>query len=186
MMTEKEKMRAGMLFSYSDKEILAECDKAHQLSQKYNLVPFNSEESRLLIKKLIPNIPDTTQIMPPIFCDHGNGIHLGEHVFINAGSTFLDDSLITIGSHTLVGPNASFYTPIHPSDYLERRKPQEYSKPITIGCDCWIGGSVTILPGITIGDRVIIGAGSVVTHDIPSDTTAAGNPCRIIKQNRNN
>ena len=113
-----------------------------------------------------------------------NGITLGEHVFINYNCTFLDGGGIRIGDHTLIGPDCHLYTPQHPMDYVARREPQEYSVPITIGADCWLGGNVTVCPGVTIGDRCIIAAGSVVTHDIPSDSLAAGNPAVVKKRLR--
>ena len=94
----------------------------------------------------------------------------------------LDGGIITIGSHTKVGPNCQFLTPNHPIDYIERRKLVERCSPITIGEDCWLGGGVTVCPGVTIGDRCIIGAGSVVVKDIPSDSMAVGNPCRVIRK----
>lgn len=94
----------------------------------------------------------------------------------------LDGGDITIGDHTLIGPNCAFYTSCHPVDYLERRKPQETCKPITIGEDCWLGGNVVVLGGVTIGPRTVIGAGSVVVKDIPADCVAVGNPCRVVKR----
>ena len=114
-------------------------------------------------------------------CDHGHGIHLGENVFINYNCTILDGGLITIGDNTQIGPNCQFLTPNHPIDYLERRKSIERCSPITVGSDCWFGGGVTVCPGVHIGDRCIIGAGSVVVKDIPSDSIAVGNPCKVIR-----
>ena len=111
-----------------------------------------------------------------------HGIKLGENVFINYNGTMLDGGLISIGSNTQVGPNCQFLTPNHPIDFVERRKPIERCSPITIGEDCWLGGGVTVCPGVTIGDRCIIGAGSVVVKDIPSDSIAVGNPCRVIRK----
>ena len=101
--------------------------------------------------------------------------------FVNYNGMFLDAGKITIGSRTLIGPNCSLYTPQHPIDYMQRRKTNETALPIVIGEDCWLGGNVTVCPGVTIGNRTVIGAGSVVTHDIPSDCMAAGNPCKVIK-----
>ena len=103
-------------------------------------------------------------------------------MFINYNGTMLDGGIITIGSNTQVGPNCQFLTPNHPTDYVERRKPIERCSPITIGEDCWLGGGVTVCPGVAIGDRCIIGAGSVVVKDIPSDSIAVGNPCRVIRR----
>ena len=120
-------------------------------------------------------------IVPPFYCDHGHGIRLGEQVFVNAGCTFLDGAYITIGDYTLIGPDVRIYTPHHPMDYQARRLPQEYAYPVTIGRDCWIGGGTVICPGVRIGDRVVIGAGSVVVNDLPDDCMAAGNPAVVKK-----
>ena len=128
---------------------------------------------------LIPGIPESATIVAPFYCDHGHGIRLGEDVFINADCVLLDGGLITIGAHTRLGPKCQLYTPTHPLDAMERRRPTETAHPITIGEDCWLGGGVIVCPGVTIGDRCIIAAGSVVTRDIPSDCLAAGNPAVI-------
>ena len=140
------------------------------------------EAYRGLLQDLIPGIPETSVVCPPFHCDHGDGIRLGEHVFVNANCTFLDGGYITIGAHTLVGPCVQIYTPQHPMDYVERRTPKEYAYPVTIGEDCWIGGGAVICPGVTIGDRCIIGAGSVVTKNIPDDSVAVGNPAKVIRK----
>ena len=137
---------------------------------------------RELLEELVPEIPETSIICPPFHCDHGDGIKLGEHVFVNANCTFLDGGYITIGAHTLVGPCVQIYTPHHPMDYLERRGSKEYAYPVTIGEDCWIGGGAIICPGVTIGNRCVIGAGSVVTKDIPDDSVAVGNPARVVRK----
>ena len=134
------------------------------------------------LRALVPGIPETSIICPPFHCDHGDGIKLGEHVFVNANCTFLDGGYITIGAHTLVGPCVQIYTPHHPMDYQERRGSKEYAYPVTIGEDCWIGGGAIICPGVTIGNRCVIGAGSVVTKDIPDDSVAVGNPARVIRK----
>lgn len=137
---------------------------------------------RGLLEELIPGLPSTSIICPPFHCDHGHGIHLGEHVFINANCTFLDGAYITIGANTLIGPDVKIYTPHHPIDFIERRGSSEYAYPVTIGEDCWIGGGTIICPGVRIGNRCIIGAGSVVTKDIESDSVAVGNPAHISKK----
>ena len=114
---------------------------------------------------------------------HEIGHLLGCRVVINFNAVFLDGGGITIGNHTLIGPNCQLLTPDHPHDYMERRKTIETGLPVRIGDDCWLGGGVTVCPGVTIGNRVIVGAGSVVTHDIPDDVVVAGNPAKIIKTN---
>ncbi|WP_300725506.1 sugar O-acetyltransferase [uncultured Bacteroides sp.] len=178
-MTEFEKMRSSQLADCSDPEINESFRHCKTLLARFRMISSYHEEFRSILEDLIPGIPATSTVMPPFYCDHGNGIRLGEHVFINANCTFLDGAYITIGNHTLVGPGVQIYTPHHPIDYMERRSYKEYSYPVTIGEDCWIGGGAIILPGVTIGDRCIIGAGSVVTKDIPSDCIAVGNPAVV-------
>lgn len=182
MKTEFEKMRSEELYCFFDPDIDASIKHADKACTRFNRTNMESSEYRAVLKELIPNIPETTVIAPPFHCDHGHGIHLGEHVIININAVMLDGGNITIGDHTLIGPNCSFYTSIHPMDYLERRKPQETCKPITIGEDCWLGGNVTVVGGVKIGARSVIGAGSVVVKDIPEDCFAAGNPCRVIRK----
>lgn len=182
MKTEFEKMRSTELYDFSGKEINDSCARAKRLCGRLQSLSNYDDEYRTLIEELIPGIPKSSTVCPPFHCDHGTGIVLGENVFINYNCVMLDSGYIRIGSNTLVGPNCSFYTPQHPMNHIERRKPQETSYPITIGEDCWLGGNVTILPGVTIGDRCIIAAGSVVTKDIPDDSLAAGCPAVVKKR----
>lgn len=183
-MNEIEKMRSGLLADMSVPEIQESFIHCKKLLARMRVMSTYDEGYRELLEELIPGIPENTVICPPFYCDHGHGIILGEHVFINANCTFLDGGLIRIGAHTLIGPNVQIYTPHHPIDPLERRSSSEYSYPVTIGSDCWIGGNVTICPNVTIGNRCIIAAGSVVTRDIPDDCMAAGNPA-VIKKHLN-
>ena len=184
MKTEYEKMRSQELYYFSDPEIHASLIHAKKVCARLRSMTIYDEDYRQVIEELIPGIPQSTTICPPFHCDHGHGIRLGEHVYINAGCTFLDGACITIGDYTLIAPNVQIYTPHHPLDYRERRESKEYSYPVTIGKDCWIGGGAIILPGVTIGDRCIIGAGSVVTRDVPSDSLAVGNPA-VVKRKLN-
>lgn len=184
-MNELENMRSGMLADFTAPEIQESFRHCKTLLAKFRILSTYDADYRTILEELVPGIPKTSVIMPPFHCDHGNGIRLGEHVFINANCTFLDGAFITIGAHTLIGPNVQIYTPHHPLDYRERRESKEYSYPVTIGKDCWIGGGSIILPGVTIGDRSIIGAGSVVTKDIPSDCVAVGNPAVVKKRLHN-
>lgn len=184
MKTEFEKMRNEELYSFADSEITASIVHAQKICARLRLLSIHSEEYRGLIEELIPNIPQSTVICPPFHCDHGTGIVLGENVFINYNAVMLDGGCIRIGKNTKIGPNAQFYTPNHPLDYLERRKPQETALPITIGEDCWIAGGVTICPGVTIGNRCIVAAGSVVVQDVPDDSLVAGCPA-VIKRKLN-
>lgn len=184
-MTEFEKMRSEQLFNFTDKEVMESIAHAKKICTRLRQICEFDEGYRELIEELIPGIPKSAIICAPFSCDHGSGIRLAENVFINGGCTFLDGGYITIGENTLIGPNCCFYTPQHPFDHVERRKPQETEHSITIGKDCWLGGNVVICPGVTIGDRCIIGAGSVVTHDIEPDSVVAGNPARIIRKGTN-
>ena len=182
-MNEVEKMRSSQLADMSAPEIQVKFEHAKRLLAKMRVLSTYDEAYRGLLEELVPGIPADSIICPPFHCDHGDGIRLGEHVFVNANCTFLDGGYITIGDHTLIGPCVQIYTPHHPMDYLERRSEKEYAYPVTIGRDCWIGGGCIICPGVTIGDRCIIGAGSVVTKDIPSDSVAVGNPAKVIRKN---
>ncbi len=184
MKSEFEKMRNKEMYSFADKEISASIFRAQMICARLRMLSIQSNDYRSLIEELIPNIPKSSTICPPFHCDHGTGIIIGENVFINYNAVMLDGGYIRIGNNTKIGPNAQFYTPNHPIDYLERRKPQEKALPITIGEDCWIAGGVTICPGVTIGNRCIVAAGSVVTQDVANDSLVAGCPA-IVKRKLN-
>ena len=182
-MTEYEKMLHNLPYDYTDKEVQANILRAYYAMRDLNQCgAWDMEELHRCIKALIPDAHPSVIICPPFRCDHGNRISIGEGSFINFNGVFLDGGGITIGAHTLIGPNCQLLTPDHPHDYLERRQTIETGLPIRIGDDCWLGGGVIVCPGVTIGNHVIVGAGSVVTHDIPDDVVIAGNPARIIKK----
>lgn len=174
-------MRSGELVDTATPEMQARFSRTKRLLARMNQLSTYDEGYRAMLEALIPGIPDSVMVCPPFHCDHGDGIRLGDHAFVNSNCTFLDGGYITIGRYTLIGPCVQIYTPHHPMDYMERREDKEYYYPVTIGDDCWIGGGVIICPGVTIGDRCVIGAGSVVTRDIPSDSVAVGNPARVIR-----
>ncbi len=179
MKTEYEKMRSQELYYFSDPEIHASLVHAKKVCARLRSMTICDEDYRQVIEELIPGIPQSTTICPPFHCDHGTGIILGENVFMNYDCIMLDGGYIRIGKHTLIGPHCQFYTPQHPMDYVERREEKETAYPITIGEDCWLGGNVVVCPGVTIGNRCIIAAGSVVTKDIPDDSLAAGVPAVV-------
>lgn len=179
MKTEYEKMRSQELYYFSDPEIHASLVHAKKVCARLRSMTIYDEDYRQVIEELIPGIPQSTIICPPFHCDHGTGIILGENVFMNYDCIMLDGGYIRIGKHTLIGPHCQFYTPQHPMDYVERREEKETAYPITIGEDCWLGGNVVVCPGVTIGNRCIIAAGSVVTKDIPDDSLAAGIPAVV-------
>jgi maltose O-acetyltransferase len=181
MKTEKEKMLSGELYDALDKQLTDERLRARLLIKQLNDSREDQvDERNRILKELIPDSGDGLWLQPPFFCDYGYNIKVGEKVFFNFNCVVLDVMRVTIGNRTLFGPNVQLYTATHPMNFNERAKGLEFAKPINIGDDAWIGGSVVICPGVTIGDRTVIGAGSVVTKDIPSDVFAAGNPCRVI------
>lgn len=182
MSTEFEKMRNQEYSDVSDSDIRERLKIGKYKTSVFNKTYCRGPGFREALKDLVPTIPDSSMISPPFFCDYGDGIILGEHVFINMNCTFLDGGLIKIGNHTLVGPNVQIYTPHHPLDFKARRESVEVAYPVSIGDDSWIGGGVIICPGVTIGNRVVVGAGSVVTRDVPDDCVVVGNPARILKK----
>ncbi len=182
MKSEKEKMLAGELYNALDKQLTEERLQARLLLKQLNEGSEDEPDKRqAILQQLLPHAGGNLWLQPPFYCDYGSNIHMGDHVFFNFNCVLLDVATITIGSRTLLGPNVQLYTAGHPLDYQERAAGLEYGKPITIGEDVWIGGSAIICPGVTIGSRSVIGAGSVVTKDIPADVMAVGNPCRVIK-----
>lgn len=182
MKSEKDKMLAGELYDALDEQLSNERINARLLLKKLNDASANDNTTvSAILKELIPNAGKDLWIQPPFSCDYGYNIEAGEKVFFNFNCVVLDVMKVTIGSRTLFGPNVQIYTATHPMNFKERASGLEYAKPIVIGEDVWIGGSVVICPGVTIGNRSVIGAGSVVTRDIPGDVFAAGNPCKVIR-----
>lgn len=184
MKTEFEKMRSEEFYDFSKPEIAKSLDHAKVLCTRLQTLSINSPEYREVIEDLIPGIPKSSTICPPFHCDHGNGISIGECSFLNYNCTILDGGRVSIGSNVKIGPNCQLYTPQHPFDYMQRRGTCETAYPIEIGDDTWLGGGVIVCPGVKIGKRCIIGAGSVVTKDIPDDCMAAGNPAQVKKHLR--
>lgn len=176
---EIEKMRRQKTYYFSDPEIEASIIRSQNICARLRSMTIADKEYRETIRQLIPGIPDSTLICPPFHCDHGHGIILGENVFVNYNAVMLDGGFIRIGANTKIGPNCQFYTPNHPIDFIERREPKETAYPITIGEDCWLGGGVIVCPGVTIGNRCIIAAGSVVTKNVPDDSLVAGVPAVV-------
>lgn len=183
-MTEKEKMLAGLEYSAVDKDLLDELNAVKEIIHDYNsLRPHESQKRLDVLKGLLGHIADDEIIVnQPFYCDYGKQISVGRGFFANFNLTVLDEAPVTIGDDCFIGPNVSIYTACHSTDPVERNTRNEWAKPVCIGNNVWIGGSVTILPGVTIGDNVTIGAGSVVTKDIPGNSVAVGNPCKVIKQ----
>lgn len=183
LMTEKEKMLAGLIYSAVDEELLKELNEVKDIIHKYNsLLPSASQERFAILKGLLGHTADDKFIInQPFYCDYGKQISIGKRFFANFNLTILDEAPVTIGDDCFIGPNVSIYTACHSTDPIERNTRREWAEPVKIGDNVWVGGSVTILPGVTIGNNVTIGAGSVVAKCIPDNVVAVGNPCRIIK-----
>jgi len=182
-MTEKEKMLAGETYSAVDPQLLEELTEVKEIIHDYNLLsPSEIQKGKEILRGLLGHIADDEfLIVQPFYCDYGKQISVGKRFFANFNFTVLDEARVTIGDDCFIGPNVSIYTACHSTDPMERNSRREWAEPVTIGNNVWIGGSVTILPGVKIGDNVTIGAGSVVTKDIPSNCVAISNPCKVVK-----
>ena len=182
MKTEKEKMMAGERYHSEDADLKKVRRKAKNLLHRLNITEYRiTKNARLILSELIPNVGKNFYVEPPFFCDYGFNISCGENVYFNVNCVVLDANKVTIGSNVLFGPGAQLYTASHPLDF-ETRRTNQLSKPITIGDDCWIGGNAIICPGVTIEKGCVIGAGSVVTKNIPEYSLAVGNPARVIRK----
>jgi len=180
--TELEKMLAGELYEPQDPELTRRRERARELCWALNATKEAEQATRRgLLEQLLGSGGDAAWIQPPFFCDYGSNIHLGQRVYFNFNCVVLDVCEVRIGEFTMFGPAVQIYTATHPLDAAMRRR-QEFAKPIEIGADCWIGGGAIILPGVKIGDKSVIGAGSVVTRGVPSGVVAAGNPCRVLRE----
>ncbi|HEX3655033.1 MAG TPA: sugar O-acetyltransferase [Pirellulales bacterium] len=182
MSSERQKMLAGELYDPLDAELVEARNRARDLCQELNASRETDQEMRRrILRELLGAGGESAWIQPPFYCDYGSNILLGERVFFNFNCVVLDVCRVTIGDFTMFGPAVQIYTATHPMNAELRRK-QEFSKPIEIGADVWVGGGAIICPGVKIGPRAVIGAGSVVTRDIPEAVFAAGNPCRVIRE----
>lgn len=187
-MTEQEKMRAGALYDPADPQLTAARAEAKRLCGRLNRLlaedPADTAhfaEKQTLIGRLFGKTNPTLQLCADFWCDYGFHITFGKNCFANHHLVILDGAPVTFGDGVLIGPNCGFYTAEHPLDPALRAQGLETARPITVGNNVWFGGNVTVLPGVTIGDNAVIGAGSVVTHDIPANAVAVGNPCQVIR-----
>lgn len=183
-MNEKEKMLAGELYDANyNEELQKEREKAKDLCYEYNQIkPSKQEEKRKIIRQLLGSTKQNFLIEQPFMCDYGYNIEIGENFYANHNLIILDGNKVTFGDNVFIAPNCAFYTAGHPLDAEQQNKGLEYAKPIKIGNNVWIGGNVVVLPGVKIGDNCVIGAGSVVTKDIPDNSVAVGNPCKVIRK----
>ena len=189
MMTDKqqqelEKMMSGDLYDATNNTTLLDLlTQTQEMCHDYNLLrPSQTAERTALMRRILGKTGQRFKIISPFFCDYGFNIEVGENFFANFNLVILDEARVTFGDNVFIAPNCAFYTAGHPLDVAQRNAGLEYSLPIRVGNNVWIGGNVCVMPGVTIGDNTVIGAGSVVVHDIPAGVLAAGNPCRPIRQ----
>lgn len=182
-MSEWDKMQEHQIYDDFDSDLFNRRVEAKKLFKEFNLTTDDEVEKRQeIMKKLFKKVGDRVYLEPNFTCEFGKNITLGNDLYINFGCTLLDCGQITIGNHTLIGPNVSMYSANHSLDAEERISGALIPEPITIGDRVWIGGGTTILSGVTIGNDTVIGAGSVVTKNIPAGVVAAGNPCKVIRK----
>lgn len=185
-MTEKEKMLSGEIYNANyDTELIEERKKVKDLCYEFNnLKPSDAIEKQEILNKILGKTEGTFWIEQPFMCDYGYNIEIGKNFYSNHNLIILDAAKVKFGEAVFIGPNCAFYTAGHPIDAKTRNAGLEYAKPIEVGNNVWLGGNVVVLPGVRIGDNVVIGAGSVVTKDIPANSVAVGNPCRVIRSGK--
>ncbi len=179
--TAYEKMLAGELYDAGDPQLVQMRQQARELMQDYNQTSYDKDSRRTILEKMLGKLGTNADIQTPFFCDYGCHISVGDNFFANFNCVFLDCNYITIGHNVFLAPNVQIYAAHHPVIAAERIKGPELASPVIIGDNVWIGGGCIICPGISIGANSTIGAGSVVTRDIPANVVAAGNPCRVIR-----
>lgn len=181
-MSEYKKMIAGELYDSSKEELVNLQFKQRGVMSRYNELPYEAvDERRLMLKDLFGSVGENPVVQAPVRIDYGVKVHIGDNFYSNYDCIFLDVAPIEIGDDVRLAPRVGLYTATHPIDAGVRERGLEYGKPIKIGSGSWLGANTTVLPGVTIGENVVIGAGSVVTTDIPDNVMAYGNPCRVVR-----
>lgn len=180
--TQRQRMLAGDLYVADDPELDAESARARHLQDAFNRTSADQGgERRRILELLLGGLGEGVEIRPPFHCDYGYQIRIGARTFANCGLIALDVATITIGDDVQIGPNVQLLTPTHPLEPELRRAKWEAAEPISIGSNVWLGGGVIVLPGVRIGADTVVGAGAVVTRDLPSGVLAVGNPARVIR-----
>ena len=180
----KEKQHSGMLYQPMDEEVLRDQLRYLDELREYAAIPHVDQAARFAkLKEMFAEVGEGTYVESPFYANFGGRhVHLGRNVYTNFGATFVDDTHIYIGDCTMLGPHVTIATASHPIDPELRSRGLQYNLPVRIGRNCWLGAGVIVMPGVTIGDNVVIGAGSIVTRDIPSNVVAVGNPCRVLRE----
>jgi maltose O-acetyltransferase len=180
--TNLERMAAGDLYIADDPEIIRRYQRAVRLAARYQAAYVEDPDAaRPILAELLGSLGEEVHLRPPLYVDYGSNITIGARTFVNYNLTALDVAAITIGEDCQIGPNVQLLTPTHPLEPGPRRDKLEAARPITIGNNVWLGGGATVLPGVSIGDNSVIGAGAVVTRDVPADVVAVGNPARQVR-----
>ncbi len=180
--TMRERMLAGDLYLADDTVLAEEQARASRLLERFNRSGVDDvAERHAVLVELLGHLGPGTEIKPPLRCDYGSRIRIGARTFVNYGLVALDVAPITIGDDVQIGPNVQLLTPTHPTEPDPRRAKWEAAEPIAIGDNAWLGGGVIVLPGVTIGENTVVGAGSIVTKDLPSNVVAVGNPARVVR-----
>ncbi len=182
MSDEKEKMINSLSYNPKAEALFIERSECKQKCQKYNNLPIDDFATRqMALNGILGTVGNNCYIEPHFWCDYGYNISVGENFYSNYNLVILDPAPVSFGDNVFVGPNCGFYTATHPLDHVTRNLGVEEAYPIKVGNNVWFGGNVVVMPGVTIGDNVVIGAGSVVVKDVPSNTVAVGNPCRVLR-----
>jgi maltose O-acetyltransferase len=180
--SQRERMVAGELYLADDPQLVQESRRAEALTKEYNeSSPFDPARRMRILGDLLGSIGEEAEIRPPFYCDYGFHIHIGARTFVNFGLFALDVAEIRIGDDVQIGPSVQLLTPTHPLEPEPRRAKWEAAKPIAIGDNAWLGGGVVVCPGVTIGQDTVVGAGAVVTRDLPPGVLAVGNPARVVR-----
>lgn len=179
--TEKEKMLAGEIYNCLDPDLEAERQKTNEMLRRYNLTEPEPERQTIL-QQLLGQFGQNSIIEPPFYCIYGQNIFIGDHVFLNVLCTILDCNEVHIGHHVMIGPSVQIYTAAHLLQAEPRNQGLEVAKAIAIEDNVWLGGGAILLPGVTIGRNAVVGAGAVVTRNVPANTVVAGNPARVIRE----
>lgn len=181
-MRELEKMQAGLWYDANNNpELLQQRYVCYDLCHTLNLTKLTDLKRNDIIIEILGSLPENLELLSPFYCDYGKNIHFGKNVFVNFNNYFMDGADITIGDNVFIGPFCGFYTASHPIDYKKRNMGLGKALPIIVGDNCWIGANVSVMPGVKIGSGCVIGAGSIVSKDIPDNSVAAGVPAKVIR-----